>query len=88
MLWILRPRSSLRGVRFDFVDVVVFCALHAEFVGDASHTHSTTQVALTKFSRRKSGRNDMSLAPDRLSIGIRRHFTNAGVHPYLSLIHI
>ena len=24
----------------------------------------------------------MSLAPDRLSIGIRRHFTSAGVHPY------
>ena len=24
----------------------------------------------------------MSLAPDRLAIGIRRHFTSAGVHPY------
>ena len=24
----------------------------------------------------------MSLAPDRLSIGITRHFTAPGVHPY------
>ncbi|MCU1366489.1 MAG: ribonucleoside-diphosphate reductase class, partial [Ilumatobacteraceae bacterium] len=24
----------------------------------------------------------MSLAPERLSIGIRRHFTNPGVHPF------
>lgn len=24
----------------------------------------------------------MSLAPDRLAIGIRRHFTTPGVHPY------
>ena len=24
----------------------------------------------------------MSLAPERLSIGIRRHFTAPGVHPY------
>ena len=24
----------------------------------------------------------MSLAPEQLSIGIRRHFTQAGVHPY------
>ncbi|MFZ9230902.1 MAG: vitamin B12-dependent ribonucleotide reductase, partial [Ilumatobacteraceae bacterium] len=24
----------------------------------------------------------MSLAPDRLAIGIRRHFTSPGVHPY------
>ena len=24
----------------------------------------------------------MSLAPDRLAIGINRHFTTAGVHPY------
>ena len=28
----------------------------------------------------------MSLAPDRLSIGIRRHFTNAGVHPYDTVV--
>ena len=24
----------------------------------------------------------MSLAPERIGIGIRRHFTTAGVHPY------
>ncbi|KGA12372.1 MAG: hypothetical protein GM46_1665, partial [actinobacterium acAcidi] len=24
----------------------------------------------------------MSLAPDRLAIGIRRHYTTPGVHPY------
>mgnify|MGYP003851952941 CR=1 FL=1 len=28
----------------------------------------------------------MSLAPDRLSIGIRRHYTNPGVHPYDSVV--
>jgi len=28
----------------------------------------------------------MSLAPDRLSIGIRRHFTEPGVHPYDSVV--
>ena len=28
----------------------------------------------------------MSLAPDRLSIGIRRNFTNPGVHPYDSVV--
>ncbi|MBU6242281.1 MAG: vitamin B12-dependent ribonucleotide reductase, partial [Acidobacteria bacterium] len=28
----------------------------------------------------------MSLAPDRLSIGIRRHFTNPGVHPYDTVV--
>ncbi|MEI8322137.1 MAG: vitamin B12-dependent ribonucleotide reductase, partial [Actinomycetes bacterium] len=27
----------------------------------------------------------MSIAPDRLSIGIRRHFTSAGQHPYDSV---
>jgi ribonucleoside-diphosphate reductase alpha chain len=28
----------------------------------------------------------MSLAPERLSIGIRRHFTDAGVHPYDTVV--
>ena len=28
----------------------------------------------------------MSLAPDRLSIGIRRHFTSPGVHPYDTVV--
>ena len=34
----------------------------------------------------------MALAPEQAGIGIRRHFTTEGVHPYdmveLSLIHI
>ena len=28
----------------------------------------------------------MSLAPERIGIGIRRHFTTAGIHPYDELV--
>src|ERR687890_1126086 len=28
------------------------------------------------------GENDMAIAPERMGIGLRRHFTTAGVHPY------
>src|SRR5688572_23297303 len=39
-------------------------------------------VACSQGPNGPQGENDMAIAPERMGIGLRRHFTTEGVHPY------
>ena len=51
---------------------------------DTDHTSATPAAARRRAPETPSEKETerMSLAPERIGIGIRRHFTTAGVHPY------